>query len=228
MPPLFVYAVVFLSLLVAVGFMVCLREGREPQARKAGPVAPRAPLRRMPAEPHAAQPALASTRPFPHAASVVAAGPAHAEPPLRRALLSGGAGEPVPAAPAVPPGQWKAAASAADPAPAAWAPGPRTLPDPAAGPLTLQPAARTPGRSPQDTVADPLALQVAELTRQVGELKAERQSFEDEIRRLHRVVQEATAVVGEFNAARPARPDRSASPGARHINIQDLRLRRLG
>jgi hypothetical protein len=227
MPPLFVYAVVFLSLLVAVGFMVCLREGREPQARKAGPgpVAPRAPLRRMPAEPHAAQPALASTRPFPHAASVAAAGPAHAEPPLRRALLSGGRASRSPPPRRFPPGGGRLRA---DPAPAAWAPGPRTLPDPAAAPLTLQPAARTPGRSPQDTVADPLALQVAELTRQVGELKAERQSFEDEIRRLHRVVQEATAVVGRVQRARPARPRPQRIPGARHINIQDLRLRRLG
>jgi len=69
---------------------------------------------------------------------------------------------------------------------------------------------------------------VTRLTQQVADLKAERQNFEEEIRRLHRVVQEAMVAISDLKAAQFAKPARNTAAGTRPISIHDLRVRRLG
>ena len=229
MPPLFVYAVAFFSLLIAAGVAACLWEGMEPRVRRAEPkpAAPRAPLRRVSAGlPIAPAPSVPSW-PTGHAGS----GPAAPEPPRTPMVPSSGLGETrlggAPASAGWNPGAVSAPTGGLIPGAAAAAP--------ARGSAALfgsdaVPHAGGPGRTAAlpEPMGDPLALQVAELSRQVAELRAERQGFEDEIRRLHQVVQDATAAVGEFNAVRPARPASSAPAGVRHINVHDLRPRRRG
>lgn len=229
MPPLFVYAVVFLSLLIAAGFVACLWEGKEPRVRKAEPepAAPRAPLRRVSAGLHAAPVPSVPAWSAGHAGSVPAASEALQPPRIRFAetsdmrlggslASSGRAPDAVSAAT----GSLSLGAAALSPAWGSAAPfGSDAVPQPGYPVRTAAPPA---------PMGDPLALQVAEMTRLVAELRAERQGFEDEIRRLHQVVQDATAAVGEFNAVRPARPASSAPAGGRHINVHDLRPRRRG
>ena len=189
MPPLFVYAIVFLSLLTVIGFVMCLREGAEPQAKAAAPEgeAPRAPLRRAVADP---------ARP-PHAPR---------RSPDSRAALG----------------------------PDLRSPSDHSIPQVAREPeqpiLPLAPLAHAlPVQEAASLAGDrgALADQVAHLTQVVADLKAElrseRQGFEEEIRRLNRMVGARI----DADVARSAGPDQGQSTNVRHISIRDLRVRRV-
>jgi hypothetical protein len=192
MPPLFVYAIVFLSLLTVIGFVMCLREGAEAPAKAAAPEgeAPRAPLRRAAAD--VARPPRAPDAPrgSPDSGSAL-------NPDLRT-------------------------------------PSDRSIPQDGREPerpiLPLHPLADAlPVREAASLAGDGAALadQVAHLTQVVADLKAElrseRQGFEEEIRRLNRMV----GARSDADVARSAGQDQGQSTNVRHISIRDLRVRRV-
>ncbi len=194
MPPLFLYAVVFLCILITIGFVVCLREGADPQgeAGDADAIGARPTLRRAVVQPRAGGPTRETPRPPTGEVRFRAAPPPPATPdaPVLRPPAAG-PDHTAPSTAAVP---WTGAGPEPDPLPA----------------------------------GDSLAIQVMRLTQQVADLKAERQNFEEEIRRLHRVVQEATVAISDLKAAQSAKPARNTAAGTRPISIHDLRVRRLG
>lgn len=192
MPPLFVYAIVFLSLLTVIGFVMCLRERAGPQAKAAAPdgAAPRVPLRRAAADPARPPRVPDALRRSPDSRSALGS---DLRSPLDHSI-------------------------------------PQVAREPEQPILPLRPLAHA---LPVQEAASPggdggaLADQVAHLTRVVAdleaELRSERQGFEEEIRRLNRMV----GARSDADVARSGGPDQGQSTNVRHISIRDLRVRRV-
>ncbi len=196
MPPLFLYATAFLAVLMVVTFVLCRRDDADGSAQAVPAAAFPAPER-------------PSSRPGP---SVQADHPAERAPagaPLRRSQ-AGLRRIDAPASALLPalPGATRAAAATTAPMHPTMHPG-------AGDRATATPLHAGP-RAGEAGAIDLLGRQIAELTRQVAELQAERQGFQDEIRRLH-------AIVADLAPPAPVRPLRPV-----RLVETEPRLHRIG